>query len=169
MPFKNKYFSDKLKLLVHLNEFHPQLKNESIMNSIAIVMREYKGLKIQYQQIINKDDIYEVFKSFKLGVYSTEFLENFINILHYFNCAIPNEMNYRICSQETFSLIPNTISISFQKKFYGLNKNNNMSLRDTLIMYSTLYEFCNYFQKLNQKQYNFNQENITILKGINCH
>ena len=85
LPFKNKYFSDKLKLLVHLNEFHPQLKNESIMNSIAIVMREYKGLKIQYQQIINKEDIYEVFKSFKLGVYSTEFLENFINILHYFN------------------------------------------------------------------------------------
>ena len=168
LPFKNKYFSDKLKLLVHLNEFHPQLKNESIMNSIAIVMREYKGLKIQYQQIINKEDIYEVFKSFKLGVYSTEFLENFINILHYFNCAIPNEMNYRICSQETFSLIPNIISISFQKKFYGLNKNNNMSLRDTLIMYSTLYEFCNYFNKLNQKQYNFNQENITILKGINC-
>ena len=87
------------------------------MNSIAILMREYKGLKIQYQQIINKEDIYEVFKSFKLGVYSTKFLENFINILHYFNCAIPNEMNYRICSQETFSLMPNTISISFQKKF----------------------------------------------------
>ena len=55
--FFYKYFSDKLILLVHLNEFHPQLKNESIMNSIAIVMREYKGLKIQYQQIINKEGV----------------------------------------------------------------------------------------------------------------
>ena len=164
-PSFNKYFSDKLKLLGHLNEFHPQLKNQTIMNSIAIVMREYKGLKIQYQQIINKEDIYEIFKSFKLGVYSIEFIENFINILHYFNCFIPKEINYKICSQGTFSCVPKPKS--YQNRFYDLSGNNMINLRDTLVMYSTLFDFCHYLNKWNQKQYNLLKENITIVKGIN--